>query len=315
MASAVSVILVLGLAAPAVGAPPAVGVPPGAGVSPAAQPSGRDFGGASEPGGSPPVLPPEPVDAETLYQQGEEAYWLGDFRTAVTKFEAAYSASRLPALLYNVGLAYLRRFEISADPLDLQRARAVLRNYSIELEKDPSLGQAENVPKLLAQIDEQLAKVEPSRPATAAVVDTCPELPVAPPPVAPPRTRRAGIALLGVSSFVLAGGVASALSLAFTGQRFRGQLAELQADPMTAACVGVSSAACDVHAQRIDVTVANGRAANLMAGALGGGLTALGAAGLIVGGVLFKGSTRASGRRASLRLGPSLGGVVVGGSF
>lgn len=310
MASAFSVILVLGLAAPAIGAPPAVGVPT------AEQPSGgRDFVGASEPGVPPPVLPPATIDAEALYQQGEEAYWLGDFSTAVNKFEAAYSASRLPALLYNVGLAYLRRFEISADPLDLQRARAVLRNYSIELEKDPSLGQAENVPKLLGQIDELLAKTEAPEPSKSAAIDTCPELPPAPAPVAPPRTRRAGLALMGVSSFVLAGGVASALSLAFMGQRFRGQLAQLQADPMTAACAGVSSAACDVHAQRIDLTVANGRAANLMAGAVGGGLTALGAAGLIVGGVLFKGSTRAAGSRASLKVGPSLGGVVLGGNF
>lgn len=94
--------------------------------------------------------------AEALYDAGEQAFGLGDFDRAIENFEAAYAASKLIAILYNVGLAYMRRFEISAERKDLLRARAVLRNYVLGLESDPSLGQPDDGKKLLAEIEELL---------------------------------------------------------------------------------------------------------------------------------------------------------------
>lgn len=277
---------------------------------------------APEPAGTtvvPAAVPAAPVvDAEALYQQGEQAYWLGDFATAVDRFEAAYAASRLPGLLYNVGLAYMRRFELTDDPDDLQRARAVLRNYSIELEKDPSLGQAENIPKLLAQIDAQLDARRPA-PAPAPAPEgpvTCPEVQPTPPPVAgPPRARRAGAALMSAGGLALVGGVTSALVLAFKGRGFGQQLASIRADQAAAGCGDMSSATCDYLADSARVTIDNGRRANLLAAGLGGGLTALGVGGLVVGAVLYGRERPPANARAALEVAPSLGGLVVSGRF
>lgn len=308
MANIVSLVLVGALAAPA-GSPPQ---------------GGREFIGAAEPGVTPPtaVTPagvvPE-VDAEALYQQGEQAYWLGDFELAVARFEAAYAASHLPALLYNVGLAYLRRYELSADPQDLQRARAVLRNYSLELEKDPSLGQAENVPKLLAQIDELLAKVKPAEPAVAStptavsVPMTCPDTTPAPPLVR--SLRPAGAAVMGVASLALAGGVAAALAFALKGRSFHDQLVGLRGEQQAAGCGDMASATCDYLAAAERITVDNGRRANLLAGGLGGGLAAIGVAGLAVGAVLYGRDRPRTEARAGLRVTPAIGGLVLSGRF
>jgi tetratricopeptide (TPR) repeat protein len=105
----------------------------------------------------PRILPPDTATAETLFDDGENAYYVGDFDKAIARFEAAYGASKLPAILYNIGLSYYRRFSISGDVRDLKRARAVLQNFKLEVEQDPRLGNEENVAKLLAEIDAALA--------------------------------------------------------------------------------------------------------------------------------------------------------------
>lgn len=286
----------------------ALGAPPPAPSSPPADApvEGREFVGADAVDATP--------DAETLYKQGEQAYWLGDFNLAVDRFEAAYAASRLPALLYNVGLAYLRRHELSRDARDLHRAGAVLRNYAIELEKDPSLGQADNVPKLLAQIDQLLA-AESSAPVQSQPEGpaACPELPPpAPPP--PARSGRPAAALMATGGLLLAGGVASTLAFALKGRGFTQQLAGLRAEQADAGCSDMSSATCDYLAEAAQITVDNGRRANLLAGGLGGGLTALGAAGLVVGAVLYP-RERPPPERAHLRAAPTAGGLVLHGRF
>lgn len=101
-------------------------------------------------GGAEPQAAPS---AEALYEAGEQAFGLGDFDLAIEKFEAAYAASKLVVILYNVGLSHMRRFELSGDRKDLLRARAVLRNYVLALEADPSLGQPDDAKSLLAEID------------------------------------------------------------------------------------------------------------------------------------------------------------------
>lgn len=105
--------------------------------------------------------------AETLFREGENAYFIGDFDKAIARFEAAYGASKLPAILYNVGLTYYRRFSISGDVKDLKRARAVLQNFKLEVEQDPRLGNQDNVAKLLVEIDAALVELptEVSRPS------------------------------------------------------------------------------------------------------------------------------------------------------
>ena len=266
------------------------------------------------------------ASAEALYNAGEQAYWLGDFRRAVDLFEAAYARSGLPALLYNVGLATMRRYELTQDPEDLRRARAVLTNYAQELTRDPSLQQADNVPRLIAQLDATLAGLTapgPSpapRPAaiTPATAPAEPRCEPAPPPVRTTlASRRAGAAVMTVGGLALAGGVATTLAFALKGQSFQHQQEALLADAAGRGCGDTpTSAACLALEQARSITVHNGQRANLLAGSLGGGLTALGLAGLVVGAVLYARAPRTPGKLAlTPALTPRSAGLFLAGRF
>src|SRR5262249_4228077 len=64
-------------------------------------------------------VPPAPgaqVEAERLFEEGSEAYNLGKFDVAIERFEAAYNLSHATALLYNLGQAYSKRYEVDPDP-------------------------------------------------------------------------------------------------------------------------------------------------------------------------------------------------------
>lgn len=135
-----------------------------AGALAAPPPSGAVVAGPQSEAGS---------SAQALYQAGERAFGVGDFDRAIENFEAAYDASKLIDILYNVALAYVRRFEISGDRKDLLRARAVLRNYVLELESNPSLGSTDDAKALQAEIDKLLGSspeqgAEAERPARKA---------------------------------------------------------------------------------------------------------------------------------------------------
>ncbi|MBL9102030.1 MAG: hypothetical protein JNL82_13785 [Myxococcales bacterium] len=274
----------------------------------------RDFAGPTD-------IAATPQTAEELYAEGERAYFIGDYVTAVARFEAAYDRSRLPQLLYNVGLAYMRRHEITKDVADLRRAQSVLTNFRVELERDPTIGSLQNVSSLLAQIERSLAALDarkPPAPTVSAAVerpaDACPEPPAAATIVKPADTRPAGAALLALGGLSLAAGVASGLGFAMKGRQFRGELADVTAMQEEACAGNDASERCLALTRSVTITTANGHTANILAGTLGGGLTALGVAGLIAGAVLYTRPGRAD-RRANLQLGPSLGGVWLRGAF
>lgn len=290
--------------------------------------------------GTPPVGPPvggtvgstttdpDPNDAEALYNAGEQAYWLGDFRRATQLFEAAYARSGLPALLYNVGLATMRRYELTQDPEDLRRARAVLTNYAQELAKDPTLQQADNVPRLIAQLDATLASLAAPKPAATPPAAKPSELPPVdlqdrcePAPAMVDRsgaTRRAGASIMTFGGLALAGGVATTVAFALKGQSFQQQQDKLLADAAAHGCNGAASqsAACLALDDSVAITVRNGQRANLLAGGLGGGLMALGVAGLVVGAVVFSRAPRLRGKLAiSPALSPQAAGLLLSGRF
>ncbi|MBK8260712.1 MAG: hypothetical protein IPK80_05170 [Nannocystis sp.] len=270
----------------------------------------------------PAATPESELDsAEALYNAGEQAYWLGDFRLAVELFEAAYTRSGLPALLYNVGLATMRRYELTQDPEDLRRARAVLTNYAQELIKDPELQQAENVPRLIAQLDAKLAAlaqpepVQPAAPSSAmlAAPERC-QLPLEATPAR--EDRRAGAAVMTASGLVFAGGVASVIVFALKGQGFQQQQERILVDAAARGCGdGDASAACVTLEQARQITVQNGQRANLLAGGLGGGLMAIGAAGIVVGAVVYSRQPRADRLALTPSFTPSAGGLTLSGRF
>jgi len=276
----------------------------------------RDFEGPTE-------IPVAESTAEELYAEAERAYFIGDYVTAVSKFEAAYAKSQLPQLLYNVGLAYMRRYELTKDVADLRRAHSVLTNFRVELERDPTIGSAQNVGELLKQIERSLAAHDTRKPLTTKAVKpaTSEATPASCPDPSPARTivkqadtRRAGAALLTLGGLSLAAGVASGLGFALKGRQFRGDLTDVTAMQQQACDGDESSAQCAGYTQSVTLTRANGHTANILAGTLGGGLTALGVAGLVAGAVLYTRPGRTD-RRARIQAGPSIGGVWLRGSF
>jgi len=269
--------------------------------------------------------------ARGLYRDGERAYWLGDFDGAIERFEAAYALAPAPGMLYNVGLAYLRRGTMRGSSADLRRASAVLRNY---LEADGD-GRAEpaQIAALIAEAEVALeaaeaAEAEAARRAEAreheaAAQSAAREASTAcaeERPAVDPRGRRmrsAGVGILGASGLLLAAGGVTAGVFAIKGQEFESTMAGLVAQQEEAGCEPADPRAVCVDLRAsVATTVDNGYRANLLAGGLGGGLMALGAVGLVAGGILHakgRGSERAERPRLSLT--PSAGGLIVGGRF
>ena len=98
--------------------------------------------------------------AKIEYEKGEKAYRLGQFPEAAAAFEKAYEKSGLPDILYNIGLSYLRWYDIDPDVAHLRKARVVFENYIIEIQKNPDLGDLDEAETLIESIDEKLEEAE-----------------------------------------------------------------------------------------------------------------------------------------------------------
>ncbi len=207
--------------------------------------------------------------AQRLFREGEEAYWLGDFERAVERFEEAYKLSKLPGMLYNVGLAYQRRYETSKEPSDLQRARAVFVNY---LDADTgALIDPRHVEGVIAEIDAKLAVVEvreverdaPEEDEISTAVDTaasCPDpaLSVGPAVDTGRRPRLIGAGLMGFGGLLLSGGAVSLTVFSLKGREFEAVLAGIEGEQLAAGCGSTTSALCDDLGRSAEITVNNG---------------------------------------------------------
>ncbi|MCB9567749.1 MAG: hypothetical protein H6710_11160 [Myxococcales bacterium] len=263
--------------------------------------------------------------AQRSFREGEEAYWLGEFDRAIERFEEAYRLSRLPGMLYNVGLAYKRRGEGSRSPADLQRARDVLSNY---LDADAGLlVDPTHVRGLVAEIDASLGEIEGEEREAAATVaavvegpaDEALSCPDPGPETAAPGGRRQRIlggALMAGGGVLLAGGAASVAAFAAKGREFEATQGRLLAESAAAGCPA-STRLCEDLGRSLEITVANGYRANVLAGALGGSLIALGVGGLISGGILYGRASGApqEGPRMRVAVTPTLGGAAIVGRF
>ncbi len=99
--------------------------------------------------------------AQKLYEEGSHAYNLGDFATAITKFQAAYDLTRATELLYNIAQAYTRRFEIDAEPEYLRIARVLFGTF-IKL-REANGQDPRDAGERLKSIDVRLARLEAER--------------------------------------------------------------------------------------------------------------------------------------------------------
>lgn len=134
--------------------------------------------------------------AQQLFEEGTEAYNLGKFDVAIERFEAAYDLTHASALLYNLGQAYSKRYELDPDPAHLRKARVLYLNFAKISE---AAGEdSRDARARAAAIDEQLAAIQTPAPA--------PEGPPAPAPAPEPARKgpyRPGKA--GIAGFVLIG--------------------------------------------------------------------------------------------------------------
>ena len=112
--------------------------------------------------------PAEIEKAKVLYEDGRKAYRLGDMTIAVEKFEAAYSLTENPIILYNIGLAYRRLYEESRDPAHLRRAKLVLENFRLELARNSGLGSPDDVKAVLGEVEDLLTDAESKEEERAA---------------------------------------------------------------------------------------------------------------------------------------------------
>ena len=97
------------------------------------------------------------AEAKMLYQEGQKAYALGRFSDAANLFEQAYTASQRSALIFNIGSALQKQYDIDGKVEGLKKARALYTNY-INDTSVPADGRADATERIV-QIDALLANV------------------------------------------------------------------------------------------------------------------------------------------------------------
>lgn len=270
--------------------------------------------------GPPALFQPSEGDqakAKVAYEKGSSDYRVGNFEAAASAFEEAYQLSALPDILYNIGLAHLRWYDVDLDPGHLRKAKVVFQNYIIELQNNPELGDLDQVEGLLDQIDEKLA-AHPTGPADPEdgeqPVDRGPD---------PGKQKRMGGAIgMGIGGVFVVGAVASVVGFSLSGQSAVNGIIEADDGANAAGCTaGSAQAECVAFDERITELQAKGQTANTLAIGLGASLGGVGVVGIIVGVVLFvQGNKKTKAwEQARLQVTPSWvaggGGLSVSGRF
>ena len=262
------------------------------------------------------------AEAQAAYQEGEKAYRLGKFDEAAEFFEKAYELSDLPDILYNIGLAHLRWFDVDPEVSHLRKAKVVLQNYIVEIQKNPDLGDRAEAEALIAEIDKKIEEAQAAEAAANAGPDPAEQAPVdvGPDPGKPPRL--AGSIAMGVGGAFIVAGVVSGVVLGVRGQEFEQELANVYAQQTARGCQPD-----DMRPECTELEVQattfrdNGQLANTLAVGLGLSLGGVGAIGLVSGVVLFVQGTKKTRRweQNQLSMVPSIGrgsaGLTISGRF
>lgn len=108
--------------------------------------------------------PAAPADAETdkaaqAYRQGSDAYELGKFADAAASFGTAWELSHKAPLLYNLGQAHWKWFDVDPDIEHLRQARLFFTNYDKRMRLTDGYDSAE-IAGYLEQIEKQIADEE-----------------------------------------------------------------------------------------------------------------------------------------------------------
>ena len=266
--------------------------------------------------------------AKVLYDEGRKAYRTGEMEVALEKFTGAYELTELPIILYNIGLTYTRLYQTSNDVGHLRKAEVVLENFRMEVLRDGTLADLEEVDQTIAQVQEKIAKHEAGTPDNEPVQTGSEREENLPLPEGPEASDGAAdpgrpLKLTGIGLMAGGGalGVGAAVAAVVIQQRYikeSGLLDDVRQDAEDAGCPN-DTTQCDdfvrIEAQRV-ARVNTLRRQMLVAGiGLGVGGAALiggGAAAFVIG---KKRSAAADGARLRLISGPGDIGLGLTGQF
>lgn len=173
------------------------------------------------------------AEARRLFAEGSEAYNLGKFDVAIARFEAAYELSHATALLYNLGQAYSKRYEVDPDPAHLRKARVLYLNFATisEAAGEDALDARRRAEAIDAKLAELAAAAPPPAPAPEGPQPA--QSSARTEPYRPAAAGIAGFALLG--SGLLLGTGLGAVGLASAGRLEAQRAAESELVPLPAA--------------------------------------------------------------------------------
>lgn len=262
------------------------------------------------------------AEAQAAYQEGEKAYRLGKFDEAAELFEQAYELSDFPDILYNIGLAHLRWFDVDPDVAHLRKAKVVLQNYVLEIQKNPELGDLAEAETLIGEIDEKIEAAQAAEAAANADPDPGPGQPVDHGPDPGKTPRLAGSIAMGVGGAFIVAGVVSGVVLGVRGQEFEQDLAGVYAQQTARDCQPDDQRpeCTELEAQAATFRD-NGQLANALSVGLGLSLGGVGVIGLVSGVVLFVQGNKKTQRweQNQLSMAPSFGrggaGLTISGRF
>jgi tetratricopeptide (TPR) repeat protein len=110
-------------------------------------------------------------EAGKRFREGDQAYKLGDYVTAIAAFEDAFRLSEDPIVLFNVAQAYRKQYGIDQNRGRLVKARDLYRTFMREVSDQNLRSQAQGllseVEKLLAETKDRPAATPPPLPPTA----------------------------------------------------------------------------------------------------------------------------------------------------
>lgn len=145
---------------------PATGVAapfaPAEGAAPAEEPAPTEEPAPAESLPGELVVDPAEADranAEAAYREGSDLYEMGKYPEAVEKFQLAWELSKEEQLLYNLGQAHWKWYDVDPDVDHLRQAALFFRNYDKRMRLTPDYDPVE-IDNILKAIDAQIEIAE-----------------------------------------------------------------------------------------------------------------------------------------------------------
>lgn len=255
-------------------------------------------------------------EAQRLFLEGQTRYESADYEGAIQKFTQALDAAKDAGskdfhvrglLLYNIGRAHAKAFEVSQDLTHLRQARTIYQQFIREADVEAMMEQfnsqdVEDAKQELKLLETRLQALENPKHSVPLIP------PTAPASDAWKRPRNLGIGLVTSGGAVMVTGVA----LLAAGSTFESS-AQDQVNTLADAGVPLDHPAWAEG----ETFVAGERARGQVFMALGGSLAAVGALGIGVGvASLVKAKRLKTGRVSpSVAMSPSYVGIVLSGRF